>query len=105
MPRIILKDADHAKLGHLIVEAWTETRLALVNGPMTTMNSVGIDVSEAQIGKVRIVAVEDTLITRHLVIPEDPRMVSVDPQAIQNLLTQDPYYHSRLGRGLVQAGK
>jgi hypothetical protein len=71
---------------------------------MTTMNSVGIDVSEAQIGKVRIVAVEDTLITRHLVIPEDPRIITGDLQIIDNA-QKDPGYLPGLGKGLASGCK
>jgi len=47
--------------------------------------------SATQIGNVRIVVAEDTLIARHFVIPEDPRVVAGDPQATQNLLLNPDY--------------
>jgi len=107
MPRITLDPADHEKLGKLIFEAWTEprTRLQLVNDPIATMTAAGIDVSEAKIGKVRIVVLEDTLITRHLIIPEDPRVLTGDTHELQNILTQDPGYHTTLGQGLASGCK
>ena len=106
MPRIRIKEDDEIKLGELFVEAWTQpaARLALVNNPIEAMRTAGIDVSDIVADNVRIVVIEDTLTTRHLIMAVDPREVEGDPDAIRNLENQ-PGKLSALGRGAASGCK
>jgi hypothetical protein len=104
MPRINIPVADYEKLGQLIVDSWSTPalRLALINDPIGTMNTRNINV--ASIVNVRIVVVEDTLTTRHLVLPEDPRVIEGDPDAIRDI-EQTPGKVAALGQGATSGCK
>ena len=105
MPRINVQSTDYQKLGQLIVDSWTAPalRLALINDPVGTMGTRGIDVSN--LGNVRIVVVEDTITTRHLVLPEDPRVILGDQNAIVDLLALGAGKLSSLGEGAASGCK
>jgi hypothetical protein len=104
MPRINIPDTDYEKLGQLIVDSWSTPalRLALISDPVGTMTTRNIDVTN--IVNVRIVVVEDTLTTRHLILPEDPRVIEGDPDAIMDL-QQIPGKIAALGQGAASGCK
>ena len=105
MPRINILNADYEKLGQLIVDSWSNPtlRLALINDPIGTMTAKTIDVSN--LVNVRIVVVEDTITTRHLILPEDPRIVEGDPNAIRDILAMGSGKLSSLGEGAASGCK
>ena len=106
MPRINIPEADFAKLGQLFVKAWTapKTRLDFITNPVDAMRSEGIDVSQIEAEHVRIVAIEDTLTTRHLVLPEDPRVILGDIDAVADIAS-DPDKIKALGQGATSGCK
>ena len=76
MPRLNLSPADSLKMGQLIADAWRfpAKRKALLENPEQAMTDAGITIPD--VDQVRIVAIEDTPTTVHLVLPVRPGNVS-----------------------------
>lgn len=102
MPRINIPESDYEKLGRLLVQAWIKpaTRLALINDPIGTMKGVDIDVSKVVDNHVRVVAIEDTLTTKHIIIPVDPRVETGDLDVIMKIESEEGKINA-LGEGAV----
>ncbi len=77
MPRLNLSEDDSKKMGKLIVEAWRygRKRKALLENPEKVMVEAGITIPAVE--ATRIVALEDTQTTIHLVLPVRPRELTV----------------------------
>ncbi|RTZ97936.1 MAG: hypothetical protein DSY90_05950 [Deltaproteobacteria bacterium] len=77
MPRLNLSDADNLKMGKLIADAWRfpATRKKLLENPEKAMTDAGITIPN--VDQVRIVAIEDTRSTVHLVLPVRPDNVTL----------------------------
>ena len=76
MPRLDLSPADSLIMGKLIADAWRfpEKRKKLLENPEKVMVDAGITIPN--VAEVRIVAIEDTPATVHLVLPVRPSGVS-----------------------------
>lgn len=76
MPRLNLSEADSIKMGKLIADAWRfpATRKKLLESPEKTMTEAGITIPAIE--QIRIVAIEDTKSTIHLVLPVRPDTVT-----------------------------
>ena len=76
MPRLNLSKDDRLKMGKLIADAWRfpAKRKKLLENPEKAMTDAGITIPD--IDQVRIVAIEDTRSTIHLVLPVRPDNVT-----------------------------
>ena len=76
MPRLNLSDPDNLKMGKLIADAWRfpAIRKKLLENPEKAMTDAGITIPD--IDQIRIVAIEDTQSTVHLVLPVRPNSVT-----------------------------
>lgn len=76
MPRLNLSEVDNLKMGKLIADAWQHPaiRKKLLENPEKAMTEAGISIPSVE--QVRIVAIEDTSSTVHLVLPVQPHNVT-----------------------------
>lgn len=76
MPRLNLSQKDSLKMGKLIADAWRypTTRKKLLENPEKTMTVAGITIPN--VDQIRIMAIEDTKSTVHLVLPVRPDNVT-----------------------------
>jgi Ser-tRNA(Ala) deacylase AlaX len=78
MPRLNLSEADSMKMGKLIADAWRypAIRKKLLENPEKAMTESEISIPSVE--QIRIVAIEDTPSTVHLVLPVQPDSVTGD---------------------------
>ncbi len=77
MPRLNLTEEDSKKMGELIAHAWrfSAKRKKLLENPEKAMLEAGINIPH--VDQIRIVAIEDTKTTIHLILPVQPSNLSV----------------------------
>ena len=100
MPRLKLSDEDSVKMGKLIADAWrfSAKRKKLLENPEKEMIDAGISIPHVE--GTRIVALEDTKTTIHLILPVRPSEFSVaDGDG------EDPAFLLELGTKLFAACK
>lgn len=94
MPRLDLTKAEQVKLGKLIVQAWQDpkTHKQLLEDPENALKAAGIKTDAKKFKGIRIVVVEDTRVTKHLVLPRNPR--DDDPTVVlPDLISEDFIKH------------
>ena len=96
MPRLNLSRADSIKMGKLMAGAWrfAAKRKKLLENPEKAMIDAGINIPH--VDQIRIVAIEDTKTTIHLVLPVRPSDLSVADM-------ETDAFHLDLGRKLFAA--
>jgi hypothetical protein len=90
MPRLNLSEEDSLKMGKLIADFWRYPgkRKKLLENPEKAMTEAGITIPNVE--QTRIVAIEDTKTTVHLILP-------VQPDNVTNALMKEKDFLTELG--------